>query len=187
LAEIFDAVVRSQSLEGAMWDLYCGCGDVGKRFSDFGHIARLFDTQIRPSDDLNTSGFHAHFRSAVLEKRISCVHIAPPCSSFSLANSRQGHAIRSKAYPLGLPGLTEFEQSRVNEGNRCVRSIVLFIQLCNEHSIPVAIENPATSYLWQVPAVAALCEKGRVADYHMCAFGAKWRKHTRHVFFNFNN
>ena len=187
LAEAFDAEVRSRQLPGAMWDLYCGCGDVGKRFNEFGHEARLFDTQIRASDDLNASGFHTHFKTAISQSRVSCVHVAPPCSSFSVANSWQGHAIRSGTHALGLPGLTQAEQNRVNDGNRCVDSLIVFINLCNRASIPLAIENPATSYLWKVPAIATLCKSGHVADYHMCAFGAKWRKHTRHVFFNFSH
>ena len=52
---------------------------------------------------------------------------------------------------------------------------------CVKQTIPVALENPATSLLWQVPQYVSLARSDEVkcmeADY--CLYGMPWRKQTR--------
>jgi hypothetical protein len=111
--------------------------------------------------------------------------LAPPCSSFSVAQSRSGHAIRSNQFPAGLPNLTGEQQNRIREGNRLANATIKLLKLCIHYTIPAILENPASSFLWKYPVLAPLLAIGQHRVVHMCAFDARWRKATGIHFFNY--
>ena len=111
--------------------------------------------------------------------------LATPCSSFSLAISRSGRALRSSSHPRGEPiPMTHSERVRVADGNRALRATIRMIACCNQFRIPYALENPASSYLWKDPALQRVLSNAYLAKLHQCAFGARWKKATTIAFEN---
>eukprot|EP00959_Pyramimonas_sp_CCMP1952_P113873 2381076-Pyramimonas_sp.AAC.1 len=89
--------------------------------------------------------------------------------------------VREKNHPWGLPDLPEHEQSKVDQGNRCLQSSLQIIRCLNIFSIPWAWENPLTSRMWLTPQAQAIeCLDG-VNDItcDFCMMGTPWRKRTR--------
>ena len=81
---------------------------------------------------------------------MACVHLALPCSSFSVAQSRSGRAIRSAEKPWGVDNLTGSESARATEGNQCAVTALRILALCSQFDVPVAVEQPKTSYFWKI-------------------------------------
>ena len=61
-------------------------------------------------------------------------------------------------------------------------------RVCVKQATPVALENPATSLLWQVPQYVSLARSEEVkcmeADY--CLYGMPWRERTRFMYARFD-
>ena len=106
-----------------------------------------------------------------------------PCTTFSAARRPP---LRSSSFPLGLPGLSAKDAAAVNVGNQLLEFSFKIIRLCIQYNCPVALENPHTSVLWQVPAIKRLlshsCCTEVVLDY--CQYGMPWRKRTRIAFWH---
>ena len=107
--------------------------------------AREFDIKHGKDGDLLEPSFRKVFSADVREGRILAVMIATPCSSFSLAQSRGGKALRSREYPRGIPQpTTERERHSIELGNACLDVTLSVIRLCNKHHIP---KNAKQGYL----------------------------------------
>ena len=57
------------------------------------------------------------------------------------------------------------------------------IHACIASGTPVALENPATSLLWEAPPIRRLLQSefAQINVLDQCQFGAKWRKRTKVV------
>ena len=53
-------------------------------------------------------------------------------------------------------------------------------EACDEHAVPWIIENPRSSFLWQMPSVLKLAARPttRVHHLHQCRYGCPWMKPT---------
>ena len=111
------------------------------------------------------------------------VHLGTPRNTFSAARKADGGPppLRSAQCPLGVPGLSESNESLVTLGN-------LFLARSVEVAFAVfgsggnfSIENPLFSLLWQTPAMVQLSQEARTLDldFDQCAFGAPSMKPTR--------
>ena len=68
--------------------------------------AAPLDILYHPDFDLLNPLFLAVVVGLILEGRFAILHLAPPCSSFSMAVNRfKSYAMRSWDFPLGLPNL----------------------------------------------------------------------------------
>ena len=106
---IFDAICRARKLSGSMRDLFGGSGGVAVACLREGMPSLAFDTQLRSSDNLSSWQFLQFAAVQLLAKRVSVIHAAPPCSSFSVAVSRSGRAGVRKNSPGVLRGLREMK------------------------------------------------------------------------------
>ena len=83
--------------------------------------------------------------------------------------------MRSKAYPLGLPNAHESMRRKIDEGNLHASFTATLAREFVALQLPLWIENPHGSYLWDTPAwQEVLGEKWREACWVLdfCAFGA---------------
>ena len=170
---------------GVFHDVFCGTGGVADGCQQLGLVSLKFDICLHPKLDVLSSAFVKHFANAATNGQVAAVCLATPCSSFSLANSRSGRAIRSKEHPLGKPNLTEAELARVRLGNNFAYATAKIARICIRNRIPCVIENPCSSYLLCCPDFQQLLDLGKRVDLHQCAFGAKWRKYTSFSFLHF--
>ena len=172
--------------ESMVLDIFGGSGIVARQCGRLGFRARVIE-KMRPADDATSKDFLQWVRQLAQARRITAMMIATPCSSFSLAQSRGGKALRSQSEPRGISQhVTPAERARIDNGNKVLDASIALIKICSEFSIPYGVENPATSYLWHDEKLINVTKGARHAVVDQCAFGAKWRKRTRLAFGNFN-
>ena len=76
------------------------------------------DILYHPDFDLLNSFFLAIVIGLILEGRFALIHVAPPCSSFSMAVNRfWEYAMRSPTQPLGFDNLPPHRALKVRMGN----------------------------------------------------------------------
>jgi hypothetical protein len=166
-------------------DIFAGTGGVAKACLKYYRNAFIIDTSWSESLDACSTTFLGHFRRAAEQGELAGVMFATPCSSFSLAVSRSGKALRSISHPRGLPiPMTAKETARIQAGNHALDATIKMIRCCNRHGIPFALENPASSYMWHDSALQAVLRHAYIACLDQCAFKARWRKHTKVAFGN---
>ena len=112
--------------------------------------------------------------------------IAMPCSSFSLAQSRSGVALRSISEPRGCATNDLAKLNRITAGNEFLDFTIGVIRTCNDFHIPYVIENLLTSYAWHDHKLKYVLQPAEIVEVHQCAFGARFHKATRLAFGNFN-
>ena len=76
---------------------------------------------------------------------------------------------------MGIQGLTETEQARIDAANAIYLGLSQFLAACTCKSIPWTVENPARSLLWSIPCMLELQNKthARFYNYDTCAWGSK--------------
>ena len=137
------------------------------------------------ANDVNQDVLSHDFLNFVSNERnnIKSIMLPVPCRTFSLAQSRGGKAIRSQAYPRGLPGPhSESALERIRVGNSIVDRAVRLLRVLNKLHIPYIVENPYSSYLWHFASFSECLRGGAKVRVHQCAFGAPYRKDTLLVF-----
>ena len=111
---------------------------------------------------------------------VAGVHFAPPCGTCSkargipMADGSPGpQPLRSKAFLLGLPGLSHRDKQRVHSANEIYRLCGLFVQQLEQRNIPWTIENPTNSWMWDLPYFIFALAHGVLVHLHACAYGAE--------------
>jgi len=87
--------------------------------------------------------------------------------------------MRSKAHPLGLPGLSEQDAQKVLRGNKLLAITQQIVRRCRRQGTPVSVENPRRSRLWWTPGMLDEIARGgakAIVDY--CQFALPWQKST---------
>ncbi len=107
------------------------------------------------------------------------VHLAPPCSSFSLpfwAMWRSSGATRSSRHPEG----SAHPHPKEVEGNKHVAFTCRVIDACNASGVTYSIEQPLTSLMWLMPSLRGRLAAAGVfhARVDMCACGEEYKKPT---------
>ena len=127
------------------------------------------------------------------------VHLGLPCGTASLARERpvskelqaQGAPnpppLRSADFPLGVPGLSEYNQAKVSSANKLYALAIDIILFCYQNGIIISLENPSNSWLWAAliqltlqhspQAATAYNSLGKVI-FHACCHGSTRRKST---------
>ena len=113
--------------------------------------------------------------------------IAITCTPWSMARNRT-NTLRSKLEPWGLlkprKPYSLKDNQRLVEGNLPARRLLALLKVLIKSGVPWAIENPATSNLWNLPFLVKLAKSSAVQAIviDQCAFGRPWRKTTKLMF-----
>ena len=98
-------------------------------------------------------------------KKVQAVHMGPPCGTASRARDkplnrdavqagvRRPLPLRSSEFPLGLPNLAGTARVRVDLANKLYLFCSQVATSCSSKEIPWAIENPQSSYFWDIPVI----------------------------------
>ena len=104
------------------------------------------------------------------------------CQSFSKARNIPGGPppLRAPQYVLGLPDLCPADARKVAHGNSVVRFVVRLAHACLANKVPSIVENPFTSWAWQIPSVVNLlqCKHVQFSRVDFCQYGTPWQKAT---------
>ena len=160
-------------------DVCSGEGGVAKAVRAKGFRTAEWDTRHGAAYDVAAPRNRRAIAADVSAGRILGLMLAPPCSSFSLARTRNS-VVRTREEPWGVAGLDERLQQQVDDGNRIMRACISLLTLCAKKGVPAALEQPATSYALKTPEVLSLLERGVVTAIvvDFCAYGTAWRKRT---------
>ena len=165
-------------------DLFCGVGHITRQWRQAGWGVVSMDLSRDPAEDLTCRGVLQLIKAWMRSNLIGGVWLAPPCSTWSSARrgvpGSRGGPLRSRQHIWGLPCVEPAALPMLAVGNATARAALQIISLCVRLRIPVAVENPTTSLLWQVPALLRLsrhhsCHR-HVSDF--CQYGTAWRKRT---------
>lgn len=142
--------------------------------------------------DLSTAGGFLLVRDVLSSVAPFFLHAGPPCGTASRARERpipdylrrQGapepKPLRSSSYPLGVPGLTGADNLRVTAANNVYETVAKLAAIAHERGAIVTIENPARSFLWEVPCMLELQRRFGffLIYFHQCMFGGSRKKLT---------
>ena len=124
---------------------------------DYSRTRHQTRTTVYPLD-LTSPGAFDVLAELFMDPCIVYVHFPPPCGTASKARERpvpiclkhngapEPRPLRSKEFPLGLPGLTPIEQQRVSSANLIHALVIKSIYLCFQRHIPLSVETPPNSY-----------------------------------------
>ena len=158
-------------------DIFAGAGGVARACHALGFNAYVFELSKSTTSDVCSYLFQDWVSKAIASQRIHAIMLATPCNSFSIAVSRSGRALRSKAHPRGLPiNMTESEAERIRQGNKCLDAAIFVIAFCVRFRVPCILENPACSYLWHDPALQSVLDGSAITTITSICFWSQMAK-----------
>ena len=131
-------------------------------------------------DILNNQGYRK-LVNLIRSGRVKWLHGGPPCKTFSRARRTDRHGsaqvLRSERYPAGLPGLVS---AKLRNGSEMARRIAKLCRTQQRRGGLWSVENPARSFMWDFPPVAALKKLPAVhfVEGDQCCLGGMYRKPT---------
>ena len=174
-------------------ELFSGCGEFSRRFRAQAreHGLAIFEWDIRWSatHDLMRPSVRRQLLGWIGSGLIACVWLGTPCTSFSRAQQfwRGAFPLRTSSQPAGCPWVKDMPphtQELVRTDNALATLSVAVFRQCCRLEVPVALENPGSSLLWQMPQMLALNrrEDVTIVETDYCMFGVPWRKRTKFMY-----
>ena len=171
-------ISKHNGFQQVFLELFSGKGDMSVAVSKVGYGVVCVDIRHGHTHDLCKHS-HQNIILGWIKSRVVCaVWLGTPCASWSRArHDLDGGGPRSKDHIFGKPNLSPADAQRVAIGNNTLHFSLKVIHTSDHCAIPTVLENPASSMMWQVPALIRLKGKPVLLDY--CQFGERWRKRTR--------
>ena len=151
--------------------------------------------------DLNLESARNELVHLMRTQQVAAVHVALPCGTGSRARERPipKHLIKQGApspkpfrgaqHLLGLPGLANFDASRVSLANQLAEFTVELMELAMQLGFFISIENPENSWMWGVLCHYVKIKNSRplskfwnnmqAVNFANCAHGGERDKKTR--------
>ena len=173
-----------------MLDIFGRSGHVARSFRRRGRAAVVIDIAKHSCLDVLDPIVQQTVLGWLRSGKVLAVFLAPFCGSWSRARrgpidySGPPPPLRTHGHVMGRPGLSPADQLRVQQGNASLRFSIRVMRECLKQNIPVGLENPRTSWMWQAPAMARLLRlRGvRTVVVDQCQWGSRWLKPTTLVF-----
>lgn len=182
-------------------ELFAGTAGLSKALSDVGIKAVAIDKckagakVLHPVLRLDLTQESAQRQVLQQLAHPDCVGFwaAPPCGTASKARNRPVPAhlrqrgvpnpppLRSKSQPRGFAHLEGTNRSRVEQANQLYDFTCKCALAAIKRKKVFAIENPATSFLWDIDGFVELgkAEGVGAVTFHNCMFGGTRKKHTQ--------
>ena len=171
---------------GVFLEIFSGVGGVSRALRKRGIDTESIDVLKHADDDMLVTANQRRVLRMIRTNRVSGVWLGTPCTS--LTRARHGtpgsgwpEPLRSSELPDGLPNLSDKDSQKVVDGNKLLEFSARVIKLCIRMKIPVAVENPCTSFLWWTTPFAQLYESHppHERNFDFCSYRKPWRKRTR--------
>ena len=162
---------------------FTGSRGLAPALRHIGYGTVTLDPSKGPWGDVTNPTVLDGLRGWVQSGAVLGVWLSPPCSTWSAA-ARPGY--RSREHLWGIPGQSRARCANVDLGSETLRVSVQLVRLCRRRHVPVFLEHPRNSLVWQVPEVRELCSLAgaQELDYDACLYGARWRKGIKTVAWN---
>lgn len=137
-------------------DLFSGSRGAARALANkSGRWVLCYDILHDSREDLLDLQVQQQVEQMMTAKCFLSITAGPVCASFSRAVCP---AVRSRAEPLGVQHMTENMREKVSQGNAFADWMAKLVLLAMELLLVGWIENPATSFLWWHPKLAAAIE-----------------------------
>ena len=152
---------------GVFWEIFSGSGHLSQasRAAGLGTLPPI-DIKKGPAYDLIRRSTQNLIKQLILEENVSVLHMGTPCAVFSTARHNIKNHVRARA--------------RERVGCELAFFSAELARFCHSRGIQWSIENPASSRLWQFPAIEELFLLPGVKRvfFPYCQCGTKYKKPT---------
>jgi len=148
-----------------MWEIFSGVAVLSTAFAALAiSIAPPLDAAASAEYDLLNASFMAVIIGILGSHGVDLVHLAPPCSTFSIAlNGNPATRLRTWDEPGGIDGLNANQRRQVLLGNALAEAAATIISVQHKTGNHFQLEQPTSSLMVAFkPMKGALCE----ADAH---------------------
>ena len=149
--------------------------------------------------DLTTESGQRILMEILSSKRLLALHFGLPCGTASKARDRpvpqelqrrgvpSPAPLRSAEYPLGIPGLSGLNKTKVEKANQLYSFTLRILISLEGRQIAISIENPFGGYLWAALVkltmedsrqAMSLYNRLEMVRFHSCCHGSRRRKDT---------
>ncbi len=148
-------------------EVFSGSGRLTGELHARGWQAHALDIVHGAAEDFSRREVRRMLLRKIWAREVAYVHLAPPCSTFSIARTPP---IRSRQCPFGLPGL----------GNRLARFSLQVLKVCLRMEIACTLEQPQSSWMLRLPPFWNFRRRTGVPEVTLdfCMYGEMWRKRT---------
>lgn len=164
-------------------EIFAGTARITGKLISLGIPAYPIDICLFPSHNVLHVDIEHQIVHWIQQRRVSFVWLGMPCTSFSQARKWDGVGpgpLRDYDNLFGFWWLSQRDKQKVVQGNQLLRFSIRILELCERYSIPYALENPATSYLWYMPPMIKFRNNFNpdlvILDF--CQYGEDWKKST---------
>ncbi len=123
------------------------------------------DISIHPYLSVLNEDLFVYLLECIELRRFSYVHLAPPCTTFSIARHPSS---RSVIEPAGFSP----RSPEVVVGNQLYYRAIILFKHCHKYKVPCSLEHPSSAYSWLLPQVKGLLSSEDVEkiEFDVCAF-----------------
>ena len=168
-------------------ELFCGCAAMSRAICGAGGFVLCWDFSLGPKYDLTIASRRRLVFGWIRAGLVWGSHLGTDCRSWSRArdNGKNGWPgpLRSDTQVMGLDGLSDKDQLKVQLGNTLMIFSFAVLTLCHRLSLPATMENPGRSRIWLTPQCIQLRRLPRFTEAvcHYCQYGMRWKKETRFI------
>ena len=165
-------------------EIFAGTARVSQCLQQKGISAFPIDTCLFPSHNVLDPSIARGIFNFIRQGRVLLIWLGMPCTTFSRARKHDGLGpgpLRDSQHVWGLPYLSFKDFCKLREGNQLFHFTLKLLQLCEEHKVPFVLENPLTSYVWDLPPLFSFKQHtgALYCDLDFCMYGEVWKKPTR--------
>lgn len=162
-------------------EVFAGCARLSRAVRRRGPQTQawdiLYDAKYDMEDPVSFARLFSELKSLLKQERLLGVHLAPPCTTWSIARHPM---VRSRKWLWGLPHLAGKARAQVLSANRVIKNVLTLIDWLIVNNVPCSVENPQSSRLFLLPffRLHIAAERLKPVVCHFCQFGEAWRKAT---------
>ena len=180
----WDVSSTTESGSQVFWEIQAGAGGLTKAMARAGWATRKPLEAMTPGgwdqdQDLGRKEVRAEVWKVIKEGKLDYVHFGICCRTWTILGRLNGMG-RDKASPWGNENVAQ-----VKEANIITAFLVRCVLCLHKRGVAWSVENPASSYLWCLPALRRLKRSTRVTDIYVdqCEFGLAYPEAPRGTYF----
>ena len=164
-------------------EIFAGTARVASAVCSLGIPMFPIDICIFPNHDVLQKNVEWKIVDWIQKGRICFIWLGMPCTTFSRARKLDGLGpgpLRDSDNLHGLANLSYNDRRKLLLGNQLFYFTIRIMQICCKYKIPYALENPASSMVWEMPALLhfrRMYNPGFLT-LDFCQYGELWRKPT---------
>ena len=141
-------------------EIFAGSARLSAAMRRTGIAIYPIDTCLFPSHNVLAGNLEERILSWIRSGRIEFVWLGMPCTTFSQARTWDSLGpvpLRTWQQLWGRSGLNVYDRTKLKNGNALLFFTLRIFAACCHYNVPVALENPKTSFAWSMPPLLDIC------------------------------